>query len=175
MENDEELRVEEWVDPDKRERVWLVCQTGVLPARVVEEEVKPNEQLQISLKELSSEARAGNESRDIKHKGDRKHSDGVHYKLMPIEKSKQCDDISFTSLSKPKVDKKEERQSYLSEPTEDSSGKGLLRVQLEESHEILEVDRRFIEKVSACLVAYNKCHYQGRSFSPWTIAGWTQE
>jgi len=146
VENGEELKVEEWVDPDKRERVWLVCQTGVLPARVVEEEVKPNEQLQISLKELSSETKAGNESKDIKHKGDRKHSDGVHYKLKPIEKSKQCDDISFTSLSKPKIDKKEKRQSYLSEPTEDSSGKGLLRVQLEESHEILEVDRRFIEK-----------------------------
>jgi len=148
VENDEDLKVEEWKDPDKRDRVWLVCQTGVLPARVVEEEVKPNKQLQISLNELSSDTRPSTESKNIKHKGDLKQCDGVHYKLNSKEKSKQCDDISIAALSKPKIDRKEKgKSSYLSEPTEDSNtGKGFLRVQLEESHEILEVDRRFIEK-----------------------------
>jgi len=148
VENDEEVKVEEWKDPDKRDRVWLVCQTGVLPARIVEEEVKPNKQLQISLNELSSDTRPGDERKSIKHKGDTKQSDGVHYKLNSTEKSKPCDDISFPAHPKPKIDRKEkEKSSFLSEPTEGSNtGKGFLRVQLEESHEILEVDRRFIEK-----------------------------
>jgi len=146
VENDEELKVEEWEDPDKRERVWLVCQTGVLPARVVEEEEDvPKKQLQMSLNELN---RNINDSKDIKHKCDMKNSDSGQNRFKSTEMSKKCDDISFTALSKARYDRKEKGVSSSSSETslDSKSGKGLLKVQLEESHEILEIDRRFIEK-----------------------------
>jgi myosin-18 len=91
----------------------------------------------MTLDALTRQIRPGNERSDnndaIKHKGDMKHSDSEEYKL----KSTKRDDISFTALSKAKFDREEKEK-----PT----GAGLVRVQLEESQEIVEVDRRFIEK-----------------------------
>jgi len=142
----EETRTLEWQDPDRRERVWLVCQTGVLPARVVQEE-EPNKQLQKSLNELSLKSLSDNgtfENKSIKHKGDMKHSDSDEHRIQSKEKQKQCDDISFKTLSK---ERNENEKSFSNKPKDFlKTEKELVKVQLEESHEILEVDRRFIEK-----------------------------
>jgi hypothetical protein len=147
----EETGTLEWQDPDRRDRVWLVCQTGVLPARVVQEEV-PNKQLQMSLNELSLKSLSDNgtfENKTIKHKGDIKHSDSDGHIIQSKEKQKQCDDISFKTLLKSHHVTNENEKSYSHNPTEFlKTEKELVKVQLEESHEILEVDRRFIEKVS---------------------------
>jgi len=148
VEADGEIKRDEQQDQDLRERVWLVCQTGVLAARVVQQEGEPNKQLQLSLNELSLKTESDHdtfENKAIKHKGDRKHSDFGEHTIKPKEKVKQSDDTSLAALSKSKYGRKDNEKSSLLE-TKDCSNKDVVRVQLEESHEILEVDRRFIEK-----------------------------
>ena len=150
-ESDEEI-VKAWVDPDKRERVWLVCQTGVLPARLVSENSEePNKQLQHSLEELalrSSSEDEAYEDRSIKRKGNLKTGDFMDDSKMMLKEKKKCDDIAFTSFSKTKYDRKPRMKHAPDKLTENSpSSTGLVKVQLEDSHDILEVDRRFIEKV----------------------------
>jgi len=149
-ESDEEI-VKAWVDPDKRERVWLVCQTGVLPARLVSENSEePNKQLQHSLEELalrSSSEDEAYEDRSIKRKGNLKTGDFMDDSKMMLKEKKKCDDIAFTSFSKTKYDRKPRMKHAPDKLTENSpSSTGLVKVQLEDSHDILEVDRRFIEK-----------------------------
>eukprot|EP00092_Neocalanus_flemingeri_P063998 GFUD01077554.1.p1 GENE.GFUD01077554.1~~GFUD01077554.1.p1 ORF type:complete len:1054 (-),score=370.42 GFUD01077554.1:113-3274(-) len=140
-----------WQDQDRRERVWLVCQTGVLPARVVqeEEEEKPNKQLLLSVNELSlqtpTEIESEKEKKSTKHRSYRKYGDDVtEHKAKKVT---QFDDIVFPTGSTAKYERKETIKSLVGEQKESEKGeKCLVKVQLEESQDILEVDRRFIEK-----------------------------
>eukprot|EP00091_Calanus_sinicus_P021385 TRINITY_DN6311_c0_g1_i3.p1 TRINITY_DN6311_c0_g1~~TRINITY_DN6311_c0_g1_i3.p1 ORF type:complete len:218 (-),score=52.44 TRINITY_DN6311_c0_g1_i3:126-779(-) len=109
----EETRSLEWQDPDRRDRVWLVCQTGVLPARVVQEE-EPNKQLQKSLNELSLKSLSDNgtfENKSIRHKGDMKHSDSEGHRIQSKDKKKQCDDISLKTLAESYNDRNDNEKS----------------------------------------------------------------
>jgi len=149
-------QTEEWQEKDRRERVWLVCQTGVLPARVCmeEKEEEPNTQLHNSLRELSlhttAAAESDTENKSIKHKHNFKLCDDVpeyKTKVKTKDKVKHCDDIRTTKHSKPNYESKENKRISIHESQEkEKDVNGLVKVQLEDSRDVLEVDRRFIEK-----------------------------
>ena len=149
-----ENSTEVWEDKDRRERVWLGCQAGILPARIIlEKQEAPNKQLQQSLNELSLQTKFESEKEDksIKHKGDIQHGD-VATELRNREKCKEkvlkCDDIAISKSSKANCRRNEGVKPTTSGSKEsETQEKELVKVQLEESGEILEIDRRFIEKV----------------------------